>query len=1108
LGGKGMKVLRRYLATQMAVLLIVSSGTATAAGAETHVFDPVLSLTGSCETSEIDPVEDPGCPEDIPPAPLVSPRSVVADSQGDIYVASYGAENLEGAEGRIDVFDSNGVFITEIPDSSGPKNLAVDSKGNLYVLDYRPGVAREIVRYEPTLYKPAAGEIAYGNPPKGIEAPDADFVTGLGLNRANDHLFVHFGGYIAEYGSAAEENKLLEKFGQSDFSFTGRGVSIAIDAAHERIYADDKNVVRVFELAPPHKLLPTTIEGSVAPKGEFANKLALAVDETTGHLFVYDGEGAKAVFEFTESGEFVSTIKHSFQYTFGAEIGVDNGPTSPNMGNLYVPSEANGKGHSFAFEPRPPACSPELESISASEITQDQARLEAKINPCNAETHFIFEYTTQESFEEEEFAGALTAGEGQIAGGGIGVPVSSVASNLEAETAYRYRVVAENECEIGSCRDEGEGGFTTYLTPEASPPCSNDPLRIGFSAALPDCRAYELVTPPDTNARPPRGLGRLGILGILFTTREASPAGGAVSFFTEGGAIPGSEGTGALGGDPYLATRKPTGWATTSAGPTGGESSAPLPGSVSPDQGYSFWEAGGEGSALLGGKLTTYVRYPDGHSALVGRGSLGTDPEAEGELISENGGHIIFVSSTALGHVPVQLEENAPPGGTAAIYDRTADEVTHVISLLPGNVTPAAGQNALYAGASLDGRSVAFKVGNTLYLRYHNEETYEIGEGLTFAGIAEGGGRIFYLKGGDLFRFDAATEEVTRLSESGDVTVVNVSADGNTAYLVSPSVLTGEENPSGDTAQAGKENLYLSREGVLAFVGTLTERDVEGESTGSAVEVALGSWVEVVGSGRLGADPSRTTPDGGVLLFESSAHLTGYDSEGHIEVYRYDFSGKTLDCLSCVPTKTPATGKATLQSVLVVLGGPEPFTSFVLVHNLSLDGRRAFFQSTEPLVVNDTDGLQDVYEWEAQGVGTCKRSGGCIYLISSGHSNRTDYLYAVSDSGDNVFFRSADLLLRSDVDATPSIYDARVDGGFPEEAVVNCTSSETCGGPLEPPPVFPPPASGASRAPEEPQPRTCPKGKRLVKRQGKTLCVKRHRKHHHRAGAKKKGAGK
>jgi hypothetical protein len=440
-----------------------------------------------------------------------------------------------------------------------------------------------------------------------------------------------------------------------------------------------------------------------------------------------------------------------------------------------------------------------------------------------------------------------------------------------------------------------------------------------------------------------------------------------------------------------------------------------------------------------------------------------------------------------------------------AIYDRTADEVTHVVSLLPGNVTPAAGQNAQYKGASLDGRGVAFAIGSTLYLRFDNTETYEIGENVTFAGIAEGGDRIFYVDGGDLLAFDAEEEETIEFTDTGDVIPVNVSADGTAAYFVSPTAIAAGANPNGATPQAGKENLYLSRDGTIGFVGTVTERDVEGEFGATETAGGLGLWTKAAASGKFAIDPSRATPNGSVLLFESRANLAGYDPKGHAQVYRYDSSAGSLECLSCNPTQTPATSDASLQSILQALGDPEPFNPYVLVNNLREDGRRAFFQSSEALVQGDNDGLQDVYEWEADGVGTCDRPQGCIYLISSGQSARVDYLYGVSDSGDDVFFRTSDLLLPLDADETPSIYDARIGGGFPEALVEPC-QGEGCRPIITPAPTLAHSESGVQSL--EPPLKKCPKGKRKVKRNGKVRCVKKHSKRKHRKAGSKQGAGK
>jgi hypothetical protein len=500
------------------------------------------------------------------------------------------------------------------------------------------------------------------------------------------------------------------------------------------------------------------------------------------------------------------------------------------------------------------------------------------------------------------------------------------------------------------------------------------------------------------------------------------------------------------------------------------------------------------------------VRYPDGHSELLGQGSLGRiDPEASGQLISEGGGHIIFATGVLPG-APVQLEPEAAPDGTRAIYDRTPDGITHVISLKPGEIPFKAGENAYYAGASLDGVGVAFEANNTLYLRYNDERTFAISEGVEFAGVAEGGRRVFYLKGGDLKAFDVAKEGVIDFATTGDAVPVTVSADGSTAYFVSEAAIVGSApNPEGAGPEPGGQNLYRSKEGEIHFLGTVTNRDVEGES-GSGVD-GLGLWIPALKRlphGFLGLVPARSTPDGSVFLFKSRAALTGYDSGGKAEVYRYDSVASQLECLSCNPTGASASSDATLQSE--TREGAKLFSAAAWPENLRSDGRRAFFESSEALVPGDVDGRNDVYEWEDQGVGSCTRPGGCVYLISSPHSTRGEYLWAVSRSGDDVFFISSDLLVRSDVDQTPSIYDARVGGGFPEAAGAVC-EGEGCRPQLSPSPALPATDTPVRGAGDNYKPRRCGKGKHRVKRAGKVRCVKKkhHRKHKHRAGAKKKG---
>lgn len=1118
-------VCKSLIAAVLALALLAVLGVPAALGVEEvedplHAYNQRLSLTGGCLTYPVDEVPDPDCPYPAPPAgpskPFNTSRGIAVDDFGNVYVAS--AEAVEGTDGRIDVFDAHGHFLTEMAEPNRPRSIAVDSKGYLYVYSLHTGDAEErLRRYTPTVYDPAAGEIEY-NPSGTLIAKHSSFLAALAVNPENDHLFVNFGNSptlgtntLVEYGSGEEGNPLVDSSvdSQGPIFHSPEGEGLAIDAAHGRLYASTNGpsvalVIRVFELAPPHNVIET-IDGSTTPQGSFlSDRLSLAADEGTGNLFVYEQSLAKKIWELSEDGEYLATIDNGGLK--GGEwhgVAVDNGASSPNgvlndaEGRyLWATSAPNTtEAHAFAFGPSTEV-EPTVESVSFSDVGEAEAELHAEVNPGQLETTFVFEYVSRAQFEASGFAGAQVAGEGTIKAGEFPVAISAEAAGLVPGTSYVFRVVATNE--LGS--DEGSGTFATYPASSLGGPCPNDALRTGPSVLLPDCRAYELVTPPDTNARSPMGST---FIGTRFNSLTAAPEGGALSFRIEGGLIPGFDGSASLGGDPYRSDRGADGWSTVEVGGNSEEASAVQASGRSPDQGYSVWQADGIGTAVVGDDVTLYLHYPDGHSELLGQGSLGSDPAAQPRLITQGAGHVIFISSA-------HLEEAAAPAGKEAVYDRSPGGPTRVVSLLPGGATPT--DSASYQGSSNDGRGVAFTVGGTLYLRVDNKVTYQVGSGLTFEGIAEGGRRVFYLNGaGVLQAFDPAHGFVT--FANGNPTVVNVSADGSTAYFVSTAKLTSALNPLHEEAEAGKQNLYVSHEGQIGFVGIVTEGDVKGEG-GEVKFNGLGLWLGAVrqeggaAPGRFASDPSRATPDGGVLLFQSRAPLTAYDSEGQIEIYRYDYAADELACLSCNPTEAaPDAGGAVLQSVAQDVESPKPITAYDVVPNLSPDGRRALFQTSEPLVALDTDGHQDVYEWEAQGSGSCIQPGGCLYLLSSAHSAKDDYLFAADREGSNVFIWTSDLLVGADSDATPSIYDARIGGGFPESTSAEC-QGEACRPSLTPPPALPAPGSVPNSDPGNLS-RSCPKGKRKVRRQGKVRCVtKKHKKKHHHRPATRKGAGK
>jgi hypothetical protein len=1111
---------------------------ARAAEEETHIFNAALSLTGDCSTGTAtgDPVPDPGCPEgEHPPKPFMRSSSDAVDPSGDRYVLNAGASS-DGSEGRVDVFDATGKFLTELPVvlPGYEGSVAVDSEGYLYVMVGARSEKPEerLLRFKPTKYDPAAGEIKYDST-SPVVIPNPGNASGWGtspeatilVDPHNDHLFVNNTGQFWEFTSAKEGNTLIEGFQREELEgfnidAVWRG-TFGVDWSRERLYYSEidgdahipfaaKSVVRAYPLhsstpGGEHELL-FTIDGSTTPTGRFVSEsryLPVAVDETTGDIFVGDLEApTRRIYEFNDTGQPVSTIEGPLgpAGVFLRQMAYDNGENSPTQGYLFVPS-GNGPAHSLAFEPKPDTGPPMVKGLSANDVTSSDAILHGTVNPNGVETSYRVEYTTEAAFSEHGFEGAALAGEGMLKTANEAVAVSAPVSGLSAGTAYRFRVVAESP----EGQDEAESSFVTVAAEETSSGCLNQALRTGPSAALPDCRAYELVTPSDTNGAPPFGTRADP---NNFNSRQVSPEGNRLPFVLVGGSLSGLEATGSRNGDPYLATRTASGWATSYEGPSPIEAPGILPGGSSPDQRYSFWQTDGNlGSARLAPN-TVYLRYPDGHSELLGKGSLGIDPNTQGLLIAEQGSHILFNSGGGgnLGAEPaVQLEPGAAPGNTRAIYDRAADGILRVVSLKPGDVPFGEGEEAEYDGASLDGVGVAFEVNGVLYLRYDDAVTYEIGESVQFAGVAaEAGNRLFYMNGGDLWRFDANGATTTRFTETGDAVPVNVSADGSTAYFVSKSVVPGSgPNPEGDMPQPGLQNLYRSEEGQSSFVATVIDRDVEGEGVGDG----LGRWVEMTSRGSaagLGAIPARSTPDGRVMLFKSRAPLTGYDSNGHGEIYRYDAARGELQCLSCNPTGAAATADANLQ--IQEEGNGEdtkpPYSPIAWLENLRADGRRAFFETSESLVAGDTDQLRDVYEWEDEGVGSCTKGDGCVSLISSGQSGRDEFLWAVSKSGDDVFFLSRGSLAGGDTDETPSIYDARVNGGFPAPAT---PSGECLGEACQPSAVAPNDPTPASAAFQgkgnvvSSSPQGCPKGRRAVRRSGKRRCVPRHTKKHNHA---------
>jgi hypothetical protein len=593
--------------------------------------------------------------------------------------------------------------------------------------------------------------------------------------------------------------------------------------------------------------------------------------------------------------------------------------------------------------------------------------------------------------------------------------------------------------------------------------CPNEAFRIGPSAQLPDCRAYELATPADSNGRIVAALNPFGYPAAQVVPSElASPTRDSLVYSTFHSPLPDPGGaTGVL--DAYEAERHSFGWETgRRLTLPGSDARIVVPSGVSPDHLYSFIRTNDGLSPLsINGRETLYLGGPDGTFELVGVGSEGSEPYAQGRYLGEGGKHIVFSTGHEYSQSfscfsnpdcdVAQLEPDAPPTGTGAIYDREADGKTRVVSLLPGNEPQKADEEAFYKGTSKDGSATAFEVEGTLYVRLDNQVTKEVAAGEPiFAGASDDGSYIFYVlptgtdEAGVIHRFDTGTgdDDVVNLGDEG--LIVNISGDGSHIYFISKAQLDGVEGI------AGQPNLYVWSGGPPKFLATVLPSDLVQTSNAGNGLPALTNWTgwvtnrpKSLAEQGPGADSSRTTPDGTVLVIESRAKLTTYDNKGHTEIYRFEEGETDPRCLSC-NFSNEADGDAQLQNLILT-------RNFNILHNVSEDGSRVFFETDEALVGNDVDGVNDIYEWQEEEDGESKQlisSGTSVgYSSPPGFEGRPspNVLVSVTPDGSDVFFLSQDSLTPGAPEGGANvIYDAREGGGFaaPQEPTV--CSEEAC----------------------------------------------------------------
>lgn len=429
---------------------------------------------------------------------------------GAVYVGDSLSSGGGAFESRIEKFDPTTGALVGVCAVPAPKArltaLGVDLAGEIYaVFDEAGNGVRKYAWGEPSC-------TALANLDAGVQTR-----VGLAIGDEGRVFAVQQDSafkFITEYSSAGAK---IARFGFGKFDSVPRGLAVN-GVTGDLYYSEEGNEVVHLPTPPPGPLVASlkaaasntkaTLEAMIDPEG--AN--------TTYHFEYVDKKG------FDEDGFSGPTVQSTQEralagsdfelYPANEEIGCAE-PQVPPQPSCLTPETPyhfrvvteNGDGESEAqasFTTKPPL---EILATWSSEVGTDGARLNAEVNPFGIPASAHFEYVDEETYEADlkeigpghGFDHASKAPPvGQIALGSGSTPITRGAQlfPLVPHTTYRYRLLATNPF---ATVPSASGTFTTFAPSASNVSCSNQVFRVGSSAALPDCRAYEQVSPLDKN---------------------------------------------------------------------------------------------------------------------------------------------------------------------------------------------------------------------------------------------------------------------------------------------------------------------------------------------------------------------------------------------------------------------------------------------------------------------------------------------------------------------------------------------------------------------------------------------------------------------------------
>ena len=576
------------------------------------------------------------------------------------------------------------------------------------------------------------------------------------------------------------------------------------------------------------------------------------------------------------------------------------------------------------------------------------------------------------------------------------------------------------------------------------------PTPAQAATTLPDGRAYEWVTPTLSGA----------VVSATTSVNNVAASGNGVTLVTQD-APAGSEGSSWV--NPVVATRTPSGWQDDPLSPplvvprAGFFSTEQL---ISADQSQAAFVTdqplvtgapAGE-NVYLRNADGTYTLLTDAADDTVAFPGLTLLPEPVLAGASADFTHIFFNPL-----VP-QLSQDPVTGG-GNLYQWAHGQLS-IVNVLPDGTdgTEAASLAAgVLPGISANGDDVLFQDSgdSALYLRIDGASTVQVDASQRTipsndnnspaaepVGITSDGSNVLFTDPGELTN----NANMGSTGYGNDLYDYNVNTNVLTDVTPDPNIAdpNGADVLSVEAVSPDGSYVYFTAQGELAPGATLGQTNLYVEHDGNVSYITNGGLLAPF-------NEFYVTPSGQDAVFAATGNLTGYNATDAVsgdqdaEVYEYNAATGTLTCDSCRPDGSQPTGSASIPNVAIPVA--------------SDDGQRVFFQSTDSVLPAASNGLQSVFEWEADGTGSCTQTAGCVFLISPGDGGSPATLFGTDPSGDDVFFASYDDLVPQDQTHQSALFDARVGGGFPMSvSAPPCDSSGTCQGPVAAP--LPVPTAG------------------------------------------------